>query len=67
MANGKYCPAKNELLVRNGRKIQRFVCGNHEIRVVAPAKEEAVYYCAPDATARELQKFFTEMIVSMKR
>lgn len=65
--HGKYCPATNELRVRNGRKAQRFVCGNHEIRVVTPAREEAVFYCATDVTTRELKRFFAGMIASMKK
>jgi hypothetical protein len=64
---GTYCPVKNELLVRNGRKTRRFVCENHEIRVVTPAGEESVFYCAPDATTRELKRFFAEMIAAMKQ
>jgi hypothetical protein len=53
---GEYCPAKNELRVRKGRKVYRFTCIEYEIRFAAPARPEVVIPIAPDATVRELRR-----------
>lgn len=53
---GKYCPAKNELQVRKGRKVYRFTCTECELRFTAPGRTEVVILIAPDTTVRELRR-----------
>jgi hypothetical protein len=61
---GKYCPVKNELLVREGRKTHRFIFGDGQIRVVFPAGQESVLYVSTDITVRELKQFIARMTAS---
>lgn len=63
---GKYCPIKNELRVRKGRKVYRFICGNCELRFVAPGSEEVVIHPAPDATVHELRRCISYLADSPK-
>jgi hypothetical protein len=56
MGHGKYCPAKNELRVRKGRRVYRFTCTERGIRFAAPAQSEVSLYIAPDATVHELRR-----------
>lgn len=54
---GDYCPIKNELRIRRGRKVYRFTCcGEGELRFAAPARPEAAIFIATDATVRELMR-----------
>lgn len=59
---GEFCPLKKELLVRKGRKVYRFTCGNGELRFTAPGQEELVIYIASDATVPELRKGIASLI-----
>lgn len=61
---GEYCPTKDELRVRKGRKVYRFTCGESELRFAAPGREEVVEYIATDATVRELRQAFAFLIES---
>ena len=54
--HGKYCPVKNELLVRKGRQFYRFTCGESELRFTAPGCEEVVLPFAPDVEVREFRR-----------
>jgi hypothetical protein len=54
--HGKYCPTKNELLIRKGGSVYRFTCKECEIRFAAPARPEVVLDIAPDATVHELRR-----------
>ena len=63
---GKYCPERNELLVRKGRKTHRLIFGKSDVRIVSPAKPEVVIYFAPDITVRELKNLITFMTASME-
>jgi hypothetical protein len=62
--NGKYCPVKNELRVRKGRKVYRFTCGECELRFAAPAQPEVAFPVAPDATVREFRRGISAIIES---
>jgi hypothetical protein len=62
--HGKYCPTKNELRVRKGRKVYRFTCTEYEIRFAAPARPEVVITIAPDATVPELRRAIPSIIDS---
>ena len=63
--HGEYCPVKNELRVRKGRKTYRFTCCEEgELRFAAPAEVEVVFPVAPDATVREFRKFITALIAA---
>lgn len=53
---GKYCPIKNELRVRKGRKVYRFTCEESKLRFAAPGREEVVIHISLDATVRELKR-----------
>ena len=61
---GEYCPMKNELRVRKGRKVYRFTCRECELRFAAPGQEELVIHIAPDATVPELRKGMASLIES---
>lgn len=61
---GEYCPIKNELRVRKGRKVYRFTCGEGELRFAAPGHEEVVEYISPDATVRELRRGIASLVES---
>ena len=56
---GKYCPVKNELSIRKGRKVFRFICGEGELRVAVSGQPEVVFPVAHDATVRELRSAFS--------
>jgi hypothetical protein len=58
---GKYIPDRNELQVRKGRRLYRFICGHCEIRIVSTAHTEVVLPVAPDVTVRELRRCFAEL------
>ena len=60
--HGKYCPTKNEIRVRKGRKVYRFTCTEREIRFAAPARSEVALHISPDATVRELRRSISLMI-----
>jgi hypothetical protein len=53
---GTYCPIKNELRVRKGRKVYRFICAESELRFLAPGSEEVVLYFACDITILEFKR-----------
>lgn len=59
---GEYCPVKNELRVRKGRKVYRFTIGEGELRFAAPGHEEIVIHIAPDATVPELRRGIASLI-----
>jgi hypothetical protein len=59
---GKYCPVKNELRVRRGRKVYRYTCGESELRISTAARPEVALLIAPDATVSELRNAFTSVI-----
>lgn len=59
---GKYCPIKNELLVRKGRKTYRFTCGECELRFTAPGCEEVLFQLAPDAEVFELRRGIARLV-----
>lgn len=61
---GEYCPVKNELRVRKGRRVYRFTCGDGELRFAASGQEELVIPMAYDATVRELRQAFAFLIES---
>jgi len=61
---GEFCPTKNELRVRKGRKVYRFTCGECELRFASPGREEVVFHIAPDATALELRRGIASLIES---
>ena len=63
--HGKYCPIRNELLVRKGGKTYRFICGESEFRLEAPGCEEVVFPFAPDVKVREFRRCITELIDSL--
>lgn len=64
---GNYCPIKNELRIRKGRKVYRFICcGVGELRFTAPARPEVLIYIAPDATVRELKRSIPYIINSQE-
>ena len=60
--HGKYCPVKNELRVRRGRKVYRFTCGEYELRISSSAKPEVALPIAPDATVSEFRNSFSSLI-----
>jgi len=60
---GKYCPIKNELLVRKGRKTYRFVCGEGELRFTAPGSSEIVFPFALDVKVHEFRRFITWLMI----
>lgn len=62
MGLGEFCPLKNELRVRKGSKVYRFICGDSELRFAAPGQEEVVIHIAPDATVPELRKGIASLI-----
>jgi hypothetical protein len=62
--HGKYCPVKNELRVRRGRKTYRFFCGECELRFAATGRPEVVFPVSPDATVRELRRGISSIIDS---
>jgi hypothetical protein len=62
---GKYCPEKNELIVRKSRKTLRFIFEKGKVRVLFPTRREVVFYFAPDIRAHELRNFIAEMNASM--
>lgn len=64
---GKYCPARHELLVRKGKKTQRFIFGESKIRVVTHAKKEITFFVAPDVTVQEIRRFIATMTATMER
>lgn len=66
IGHGEYCPVKNELRVRKGRKIYRFTCGEGELRFKASGRDEVVFPIAPDATVRELRKCIIYLIDECK-
>ena len=59
---GKYCPLKNELRVRKGRKIYCFTCGEQEFRFVSTGQPEVVIPFAPDATVDEFRRSIVSLI-----
>jgi len=61
---GEYCPVKNELRVRKGRKVYRFTCGEGELRFATPGSAEVVIHIAPDATVPELVRGIARLIES---
>lgn len=61
---GEYCPVKNELRVRRGRKVYRFTCGEFELRFATPSREVLVTHISPDATVRELRRGISSIIDS---
>jgi hypothetical protein len=62
--HGTYCPVKNELQVRKGRKIHHFRCGEHTLLHTPPARQEITLLVASDATAPELRHCFDIVINS---
>ena len=56
---GNYCPVKNELRVRRGRRVYRVSCGESELRLVTSGRPEYVIAVAPDVTVRELRRTFS--------
>lgn len=61
---GEYCPVKNELRVRKGRKVYLLTCGDGELRFAASGQEELVILIAYDATAPELRKGIASLLGS---
>ena len=61
---GQYCPDRNELRVRKGRKLYRFTCEECELRFAVSARPEVVLLVAPDTTVRELRCWITGLINS---
>ena len=61
---GKFCPVKNELVVRKGRKTHRFIFGDGELRVVFPDGQEILNYFAADMKASDLKPFIARMSAS---
>jgi len=59
--HGEYCPIKNELRVRKGRKVYRFTCGEYELRFAAPGREEVVLLLAPDAKVSEFRRCIADL------
>ena len=59
--HGTYCPIKNELRVRKGRKVYRFTCGEYELRFAAPGQPEVVFSVAPDVKVLEFRRCITEL------
>jgi hypothetical protein len=59
---GKYCPVKNELRVRKGKKVYRFTCAERELRFAAPACAEVVICISHDATVGELRRGISSII-----
>jgi hypothetical protein len=54
---GEFCPIKNELRVRRGKKVYRFTCrGEGELRFTAPNEPEVVITLSADATVCELKR-----------
>jgi hypothetical protein len=53
---GEYCPLKNEIRIRKGGKVFRFVCEEDEILFTAPDRPEIAIPIALDATASELRR-----------
>ncbi len=58
---GTFCPVKNELQIRKGRKIYRFRCEGQSLLFKAPAGQETVLLVAADATVLELRRCFEVM------
>jgi len=54
--HGKYCPIKNELFVRKGRKTCRIVCGVAVLRFTASGCSELLIPFAPDVKVREFRQ-----------
>lgn len=52
---GNYCPDNNELRVHKGRKIYRFTCSQHELRVSASAQPKMIFRVAPYPMVHELK------------
>ncbi|MBT8044571.1 MAG: hypothetical protein KJO79_06435 [Verrucomicrobiae bacterium] len=65
-ACGEYCPDREELRVRRGSKIYRFICRECRLRFAAPGQQEVEFYIAPDATVRELRRAIAEIIDSQE-
>lgn len=61
-SHGEYWPVKNELRVRSGSKIYRFICRESRLRFAAPGQQEVKLYIAPDATVRELRRAIAGII-----
>lgn len=59
---GKFCPIKNELRVRKGRKTYRFTCGEQELRLASTGQPELVLPLASDAKVYEFRKFIVLLI-----
>lgn len=53
--HGEYCTAKNELRVRRGRKIYRFICDGDNLWFAAPGQQDVLLCVSPDVTAKELR------------
>lgn len=54
--HGEYCPAKNELRVRRGRRVYRVTCEECTIRFKVSSFPDVIFDLAPDATDRELSR-----------
>jgi len=61
---GEYCPFRNELRVRRGRKVYRLTCGDAELRVAATGQPEVVLPIADNATVQELKCAFSLIVDS---
>jgi len=58
---GGYCPVKNELRVRKGRKTYRFTLGRGVIHCEAPDLPEVVCPFSPDVTVGEFKRFIASL------
>ncbi len=65
--SGEYCPIKNELRIRKGRKVYRFTCGGFELRFVAPGREEEIFILAPNIRVDEFMRCFDDLTGSSER
>lgn len=61
---GKYCPVKNELQIRKGRKTYRFTCEERELWFSSPDHADVPVLIAPDASVRELRRSITSIVDS---
>lgn len=59
---GRYCTEKNELRVRRGKDVYRFICNENGIRFAPPNQPEVELFVCIDATVSELKRAITETI-----
>ncbi|OYV04932.1 MAG: hypothetical protein CFE26_14245 [Verrucomicrobiales bacterium VVV1] len=61
---GRFYPAGDELRIRKGSKLFRFICMENELRFMATGQPMVVIPLAPDATVDEFRQSIASLIRS---